>query len=134
MQINHHPTHPSNQKFGWFFAAVFAFIATYLLWRGSTTLAWALYSLSFIFLIFTLLFPDRLFPLNKLWFGFGIILGNIISPIVLGIMFFILITPVALITRVFGRDEIKLKKRITNTYWVNRNPAGPLNDSFKNQY
>jgi hypothetical protein len=73
-------------------------------------------------------------PLNKLWFGLGILLGKIISPIVLGIMFFILITPVALATRAFGRDELKLKKRNLNTYWVSRNPAGPAKDSFKNQY
>jgi hypothetical protein len=93
-----------------------------------------LYWLSFILLISTLLFPDRLLPLNNLWFGLGILLGKIISPIVLGIMFFILITPVALVARAFGRDELKLNKRITKTYWTNRNPAGPDNDSFKDQY
>jgi hypothetical protein len=134
MQITHPPSLPSNQKFGWFFIGLFAFIATYLLWRGSTTLAWILYSFSFTLLIFTLLFPEQLLPLNKLWFWLGISLGKIISPIVLGIMFFLLITPVALVTRVFGRDELKLKKSTLNTYWINRTPVGPTKDSFKNQF
>ena len=113
---------------------VFILVATYFLWRGSATLAWAIYALSFIPFIITLFSPERLLPANKLWFRFGIFLGEIISPIVLGIMFFVLITPIALITRFFGRDELKLRKRSTGSYWVNRIPAGPAKDSFRNQY
>ena len=125
---------PSNQNFGYFFVAVFAIFATSLMWRGFTTFALATYFLSFLLLIFTLLFPRRLLPINILWYHFGIVLGGVISPIVLGIMFFSLITPVALISRAFGRDELKLKKRNINTYWVDRIPRGPTRDSFKNQY
>ena len=95
---NSPPSLPSNQKFGWFFVGVFILVATYFLWRGSATLAWAIYALSFIPFIITLFSPERLLPANKLWFRFGIFLGEIISPIVLGIMFFVLITPIALIT------------------------------------
>lgn len=131
---NSPPSLPSNQKFGWFFVGVFILVATYFLWRGSATLAWAIYALSFIPFIITLFSPERLLPANKLWFRFGIFLGEIISPIVLGIMFFVLITPIALITRFFGRDELKLRKRSTGSYWVNRIPAGPAKDSFRNQY
>ena len=125
---------PSNQKFGWFFVGVFILVATYFLWRGSATWAWPLYSLSFIFFVITLLSPERLSPVNRLWFRLGIFQGKVISPIVLGIMFFTLITPVALITRIFGRDELKLRKRSTNSYWTTRIPAGPAKDSFKNQF
>lgn len=133
MQISP-PSLPSNQKFGWFFVGVFILIATHSLWRGSTIWAWVLYALSFILFIITALSPERLAPVNRLWFKFGILLGKVISPITIGIMFFALITPIALVTRIFGRDELKLRKRLTDSYWINRIPTGPATDSFKNQY
>lgn len=133
MQINPQSL-PSNQKFGWFFVGVFILVATHSLWRGFAIFAWAFYFLSFIFFIITTLSPERLSPINKLWFEFGILLGKVVSPIVLAIIFFTLITPAALVTRFFGRDELKLRKRLTNSYWISRVPAGPTKDSFKNQY
>jgi len=86
------------------------------------------------FSVATLLSPQLLAPLNRLWYGLGVLLGKIISPIVLGLIFFVLITPVSLVTRLFGRDELKMKKRNVESYWVDRSPPGPPSDSFKNQY
>jgi hypothetical protein len=64
----------------------------------------------------------------------GILLGRIFSPFVLGVIFFVLLTPISILTRLFGRDELKLKKRSLESYWVDRSPPGPPLDSFKNQY
>jgi hypothetical protein len=64
----------------------------------------------------------------------GLLLGKIISPIVLGLIFFVLITPVSLVTRLFGRDELKMKKRSVESYWVDRSPPEPPSNTFKNQY
>jgi hypothetical protein len=64
----------------------------------------------------------------------GLLLGKVVSPIVLALLFFLLITTISLITRLFGRDELKMKKRSVDSYWMNRSPPGPSSDSFKNQY
>ncbi len=128
------PQLPSNLKFGWFFAAFFALLAAYAYWKGWGEAVTAALILSVFFVAVTLVSPHLLSPLNRLWYGFGLLLGKIVSPIVLGVIFFVLITPISLITRLFGRDELKMKKRSVDTYWVDRSPPGPSSDSFKNQY
>jgi hypothetical protein len=125
---------PTNRKFGWFFAAVFSAIAAYAHWRGWSTVGLLTSIAAILFAAATLLSPKLLAPLNRLWYGFGMLLGKIISPIMLGLIFFVLISPVSLVTRLFGRDELKLKKRNVESYWVDRSPPGPPSDSFKNQY
>tara|TARA_B100000686_G_scaffold316156_1_gene363707 strand:- start:375 stop:629 length:255 start_codon:yes stop_codon:yes gene_type:complete len=80
-------------------------------------------------------FSELLLPLNILWFRLGIILGKIISPIVIGLIFFFIITPIALLGRLMGRDELKLKRnKVSETYWVERKPVGPDPKTFKNQF
>ncbi len=78
--------------------------------------------------------PKLLAPFNNAWFYLGYFLGKITSPLILGVIFFILITPIAFFTRFLGRDELKLKKIKTISYWVNRCPPGPELESFKNQF
>ena len=85
-------------------------------------------------MILTLLAPQWLRPFNRAWFLLGELLGKIVSPIVLGVIFFLLITPVALVGRLLGRDELRLKRKPVNSYWVDRTPPGPEADSFKNQF
>ena len=128
------PKLPTNRKFGWFFAAVFSAVAAYAYWRGWNTVSLVTLIPAFLFAIATLFSPQLLAPLNRLWYGLGMLLGKIISPIVLGLIFFVLITPVSLVTRLFGRDELKMKKRSVKSYWTDRSPPGPSSDSFKNQY
>jgi hypothetical protein len=128
------PKLPSNNKFGWFFSAVFAMIAIYSYFQHLKTFAYAAAIVFFIFVALTFFAPQLLTPLNRLWYALGILLGKVISPIVLGAMFFVLITPIALVTRLFGRDELKLKKSLLQSYWVDRLPPGPPSDSFKNQF
>ncbi len=128
------PTLPSNRKFGWFFAAVFAAFGAYAYRKAWGELAATVLILSVLFAAAALVAPQLLSPLNRLWYALGLLLGKIVSPIVLGIIFFVLITPISLITRLFGRDELKMKKRPVDSYWVDRSPPGPSSDSFKNQY
>ncbi len=129
-----HTQLPTNSKFGWFFAAVFFALAIYAYWEGWSKVAVAALSAALLFGVAALLSPQLLTPLNRLWYGLGLLLGKIVSPIVLGVIFFVLITPVSLVTRLFGRDELKIKKRSVDSYWVDRSPPGPPSDSYKNQY
>ena len=125
---------PSNKTFGLFFSAIFVSVAAYAylkLWSEFSVFA---LMTSTLFAIAAFLTPQILTPLNRLWFSLGLLLGKIVSPIVLGLIFFLLITPVSLVTRLFGRDELKIKKRTVESYWVDRSPPGPPSESFKNQY
>ena len=124
---------PSNRKFGFFFTLVFAVTAAYLYYTENITWAYAFITLSLSFLIITLVKSDVLLPLNKLWMRLGLLLGIIVSPIVLGIIFFGLFTPIAILMRLSGRDELKLKFNKKPSYWITR--SEPINsNSFKNQF
>jgi hypothetical protein len=125
---------PSNKKFGLFFAAVFMLFASYLFFTGSQQYAIACLVVSIIFAIVSYAKNDLLLPLNKAWMGLGLLLGMIISPIVLGIIFFLIFTPVGLCMRLFGRDELRLKKLEANTYWKVRQTHDTPIQSFKNQF
>ena len=125
---------PSNKKFGLFFSAVFVLIAAYTHFQFRIEFAVFALLTSALFAIAAFLTPQFLTPLNHLWFSLGLLLGKIVSPILLGLIFFVLITPVSLVTRLFGRDELKIKKRTVESYWVDRSPPGPNAVSFKNQY
>jgi hypothetical protein len=125
---------PKNREFGCFFAAVFSAIAIYAYWAGWGTMVPVALAGAILIAAVTLFSPSLLAPLNRLWYGLGMLLGKIISPVVLGFIFFVLITPVSLLTRLFGRDELKIKKRNVESYWVERSPPGPPADSFKNEY
>lgn len=125
---------PTNRKFGWFFAAVFGALAAYAYFNSSNKVAFVALAFSIIFAILTLSAPKSLAPLNRIWYEFGMLLGGIFSPIVLGAIFFLLITPVSLVTKISGRDELKIKKRNVDSYWIDRLPPGPSSESFKVQY
>jgi hypothetical protein len=125
----------SNRSFGLLFTLVFLIVAAYA-WFNGYSCQWVQIWLviSGIFLAFALLFPVVLTPLNKMWFALGLLLGKVVSPIVLGILFFIVITPVAMVTRLFGRDVLLIKKRSVSSYWIDRTPPGPRPESFKDQF
>lgn len=126
---------PTERSFGTLFAVVIALIAGYAASKGwQLAFVVGLSVAAAAFALAALLAPRTLAPLNRLWFRLGILLGTIVSPIVLGAMFFLIITPVGVITRLFGRDALRLHKRTTTTYWIARNPVGPEPESFKNQF
>ncbi len=124
---------PSNRKFGIFFTFVFALAAAYFYNSDIMTWAYLFSATSLIFLVITLVKDELLLPLNKLWMRFGLLLGIIVSPIVLGVIFFGLFTPIATLMRLSGRDELKLKFARKASHWTSR--SEPIkSDSFKNQF
>ena len=98
----------SNRSFGIVFFIVFVLVATYPLLNQGEVRIWSLI-ISFVFLFLGLLNSKILTPLNKLWFKFGLFLGKIISPIIMGVIFFLVVTPIGLLMRLFGKDVINLK-------------------------
>ena len=124
---------PSNRKFGFFFAFLFSVAAGYCYYSENINWAHAFAAAASIFLIITLVNSDFLLPLNKLWMRFGLLLGMIVNPLVLGIIFFGLFTPVGILIRLSGRDELRLKFMQKGSHWVPRND--PIkSDSFKRQF
>ena len=120
----------SNRSFGIVFFVVFLFIALYPLIYNEEIRAWSVI-ISSIFLILGLLNSKILTPLNKLWFKFGIFLGKMISPLIMGIIFFLVVTPIGLIMRLFGKDLLNLKYNKQQSYWIEKN--GPKS-KMKNQF
>ena len=120
----------SNRSFGIVFFIVFFLIALYPLLNGQEIRLWALI-ISAVFLILGLLKSKLLTPLNKLWFRFGIFLGKIISPIIMGFIFFLVVTPIGLIMRLLGKDVLNLKYNKERSYWIEKD--GPKS-KMKNQF
>ena len=120
----------SNRSFGIVFFIVFLLIALYPLTYGGEIRIWSLI-ISIIFLILGLLNSKILAPLNKIWFKFGILLGKIVSPLIMGIIFFLVVTPIGFIMRLLGKDVLNLKYNKNKSYWIEKN--GPKS-KMKNQF
>ena len=120
----------SNRSFEIVFFIVFLLIAIYPLINGGELRLWSLI-ISIFFFVLGLINSKILNPLNKLWFKFGIFLGKIISPLVMGIIFFLVITPTGLIMRLLNKDLLKLKFNKTNTYWIEKTePKSKMKNQF----
>ena len=110
----------SNRSFGLMFFVVFLIIALWPLKSGEDFRLWSL-TLSIIFLILGILNSKFLTPLNKLWLKFGILLGSIVAPIIMGIVYFLVVTPTGLFMRLLGKDLLKTnKEKNASTYWIKR--------------
>ena len=124
---------PSNRKFGLFFTFVFVVAAAYFYYSANLSWAYVFIAAASVFLFITLINSDALLPLNKLWMRFGILLGMIVSPIVVGIIFFGLFTPIAMLMRLSGRDELRLNFTQKSSHWISR--GEPIkSETFKNQF
>ena len=121
---------PSNRNFGIVFAIVFLIISLWPLLSQNEIRYWSLI-LSIIFLTLGLINSKLLLPLNKIWFKLGIFLGNFIAPIVMGIIYFFVVTPTGLIMKMLGKDLLNLKKSNKDSYWIKKNNS---NSSLKNQF
>ena len=121
---------PSNRNFGIVFFIVFLIIALWPLLKQNEIRIWSLI-ISFIFFILGLINSKLLTPFNKLWFKFGIFLGSIISPIVMGIVFFLVVTPTGLIMRFLRKDILKLKNNSKDSYWIDKDNT---KSSMRNQF
>ena len=120
----------SNKSFGIVFFFVFLLISLYPLISNENIRLWSLV-VSLIFLALGFINSNILSPLNKLWFKFGILLGKIISPIIMAIIFFIVVTPIGLIMRLIGKDVLNLKYSDYKSYWIKK--TGPKS-KMKNQF
>ena len=109
----------SNKSFGIVFFTVFLIIAIWPLLNGYEIRYWSLI-ISIVFLLLGILNSKILTPLNKIWFKIGILLGNVISPIVMSIIFFLVVTPTSFIMKILGKDLLNLKKNTKNSYWIKK--------------
>lgn len=105
---------PTNRKFGIFFTLVFFLTSIYFFYSTDILFSFIMFFIGVIFALITIINEKLLTPLNKLWAKLGLLLGIIISPLVLGVLYFFMFTPIAIITRIIGRDELNLKMRKKN--------------------
>jgi hypothetical protein len=125
---------PSNRSFGWTFTGMFLLAGFWGLWRGGAALPWLL-PLAALMAAVTLTREHWLTPLNRAWMKLGELLGRVVSPVVLGLIFFAVFTPIGYVMRKAGRDEMKRRwEPAAPSYWVNRDPPGPPDDSFKDMF
>ncbi|NKB57497.1 MAG: hypothetical protein GKS00_14320 [Alphaproteobacteria bacterium] len=124
----------SNRSFGIVFATVFAILALWPLLRGADPRWWAL-GLAGLFLFAAIAFPKVLTPLNRLWMRFGLLLHRIVNPLVMALLFFLVVTPIALIMRLLGKRPLHLDvDSDATTYWIKRDPPGPSPETMKQQF
>ena len=121
---------PTNRNFGTVFFLVFLIISLFPLLKNENIRIWSII-IALVFLVLGLLNSKFLTPLNKIWFRFGIILGNFVSPIVMGIVFFTIVTPTSFIMRVLGKNLLNLKKGNKKTYWIERSK---IKSKMKDQF
>ena len=120
----------SNRSFGIVFFVVFLIISIWPLLDEKELRYWSVI-VSIIFLILGILKSNILTPLNKVWFKFGILLGNIISPIIMAFVFFLVVTPISLIMKIFGKDILNLKKNKNSSYWIKKDKqSGTMRKQF----
>ena len=120
----------SNKNFGIVFFAVFLLIALYPLTNQEDIRIWSVF-ISLFFLILGLLNSKILTPLNVLWFKFGILLGKIVSPLIMGIIFFAVVTPIALMMKMLKKDLLNLKYNNKNSYWIEKTePKSKMKNQF----
>lgn len=125
----------SDRSFGVMFGCIFIIVAVLLRIRDKReTLQLCLLLMSCLTFLVSFARPRLLKTPNKLWMKFSLLLARFVSPIILGVLFFVLISPLALALRMFGRDELRLKTKNVVTNWQSRKISGYSLDSFKNQY
>ena len=133
--MNHNSNElPSNRKFGFFFTFVFFISAIYFFYQDKETVYLVLGSIGLLFFLIAIIKDNLLLPLNKLWMHFGMLLGRIVSPIVLAVLFFLMFAPIGIFMRIFGRDELRLKKLNYDSFWKLRDQSDKASRSFTQQF
>jgi O-antigen/teichoic acid export membrane protein len=123
----------SNRSFGLVFAAVFLIIALWPLMSKGSVRTWSLI-IAGIFAALAFIAPSVLGGMNRAWMKLGLLMGRVVSPIALGLLFFVVFTPIGWLFRLAGKDPLRLRKPEGSTYWINRSPPGPKPESLKNQF
>ena len=125
---------PSNRKFGYFFGIICLVLCIYLFLKDIFILSLLFFFISNLFILVGTFKPKALLPLNKLWMRFGLLLSKFINPLIIAIIFFIIISPIAVLARLTGRDELKLKKRMNKTFWTDKEISLNDEESFRKQF
>lgn len=125
---------PSNKKFGFFILSIFFLISLYYFFVNNFFLAVIFFSITIFLFIITISKPKVLNPLNNAWMFIGYLLGKIVSPIILGIIFYLIISPVSITFKLIKRDELNLKIRKKKTYWTKRDSLLMNNNFFDKQF
>lgn len=124
----------SDRLFGFVFFVFLTIVALLPLRRGGEVRGWAA-GLALGFLLLALLIPRALRPLNRVWFRIGLVLHKVVNPLISGLIFYVIITPMAVVMRLFNRDELRLHLDETNdSYWINRQILGPPKQRMHNQF
>tara|TARA_R110002110_G_scaffold56163_2_gene159853 strand:- start:1751 stop:2161 length:411 start_codon:yes stop_codon:yes gene_type:complete len=124
----------SERSFAIVFAAVFIIIGGFPLLYGGEPRLWS-FGIGIAFIVAGFLFPDVLRPLNRIWFQIGLLMHQVVNPIIMGLIFFLAVTPTGLIMRALGKDPLRRTfDRDAETYWIRRDPPGPDPQSMKNQF
>jgi predicted membrane metal-binding protein len=124
----------SDRSFGFVFAVVFVIIALWPLWYGGGLRWWSV-GVAVAFAVVAVVIPRLLSVPNRLWMKLGLLLGKIVSPIALGVLFYLVFLPIGLLMRLTGKDPLKLKRdAAAASYWVDRKPPGPPPTSMTNQF
>ena len=124
----------SDRSFGWVFTCFFLIVALSPMRHAQPIRLWALV-VSGGFLLPSLIKPQVLHPLNVLWTRLGILLGRIVAPIVMGLLFFLVVTPMACLMRLLGKRPLQLHMDPgVASYWIQRQPPGPVPESMINQF
>tara|TARA_X000001036_G_C20117065_1_gene577731 strand:+ start:173 stop:559 length:387 start_codon:yes stop_codon:yes gene_type:complete len=120
----------NNRSFGIIFSIIFLLVSLWPILDNENVRVWSLL-LSLIFLVLGILNSKILTPLNNFWYKFGIFLGKVVSPIVMAIIFFGVITPIGLLMRIFKKDILNLKFNNNKSYWIKKNePKSKMNKQF----
>lgn len=122
-----------NRTFGWTFAGVFLIVGLWPLGFGGDLRWWSIVISAMVMLV-TLAIPAVLTVPNRLWLRFGALLHRLVSPVVLAIMFYLVITPMGLLMRALGKDVLRLRRHSADSYWLKRDPPGPKPSSMSKQF
>ena len=124
----------SDRSFGIVFTLVFLAVGVWVV-SGGQSKGWFFFVSAVLFLVAAIARPSILGPLNRAWAKFGLLLGQVFNPILLGVVFFLVVTPIAVALKLWGKDSLHLKsKSDLESYWIDRSPAGPKFGSMTKQF
>ena len=125
---------PSNRKFGVTIGLIAIFLGGIFFFQGSQLIGYSSLSVGFLLILIALKKSEILSPLNRYWMRFGELLGKVVSPIVLSFIFFSIFVPVSLFFKLIGRDELKLRRVPSTSYWVEKKERAHAPKSFRRQF
>ena len=124
----------SDRSFGMVFTFVFLAVGVWIV-SGGQSKGWLFFVSAALFFVVAIARPSILGPLNRAWAKFGLLLGQVFNPLLLGVIFYLVVTPMAVIRRLLGKDSLRLKSKPSlESYWIDRNPLGPKPSSMTKQF